>query len=83
MGKKKDRCKTNDFFCLTAALLALYSSISAANTITQQMIATRNIPTPFLAAMIPAASARIPAAGTAVASIIAGKVITERVTYGT
>ena len=56
---------------------------TAANTITQHITATRNILTPFLAATIPAISASTPAIGTAVVSTIAGKVMTDNVTYGT
>ncbi len=58
----------------------LQINICAANTITQQITATKNMLTPFLAATIPAASASTPATGTSVASMIAGKVMTDSVT---
>lgn len=47
------------------------------------MTDTGNSPSPNQAARMPAARATAPAKGEAVASIIAGTVITARVTYGT
>ena len=65
------------FFIL---LSAYFINNSAINTTTQHKEATGKSPAPKNAAIIPAARAIIPAIGEFVASIIAGKVITERVT---
>lgn len=61
----------------------LYTIISVKNTIREHIVATGNSPKPHQAAKTPTISARIPATGYSVASIMAGKVITARVTYGT
>ena len=50
------------------------------STIRQQVAAVPKRPAPNHAAAIPATKASAPAAGTCVASIIAGKVITASVT---
>ncbi len=47
------------------------------------MIDTGKRPRPNQAAMMPSAKAMAPASGDDVASVIAGNVITARVTYGT
>ena len=47
------------------------------------MIETGKRPRPNQAAMMPSAKAMAPASGDDVASVMAGKVITARVTYGT
>ena len=47
------------------------------------MTDTGKSPSPNHAAMMPSARAIAPASGDDVASVIAGKVITARVTYGT
>ena len=49
----------------------------------QQAQATGKSPAPIKDRIIPTTSAIIPAIGDCVACIIAGKVITARVTYGT
>ena len=55
-------------------------NISSTNTVTQQATATWKRFPPNHAARIPIRSAAAPARGDCVASIIAGKVITESVT---
>ena len=47
------------------------------------MTDTGKSPRPNHAAMMPRTSAKVPASGDDVASVMAGKVITARVTYGT
>ena len=56
---------------------------SKTNTTAQQEIATGNSPNPSQAQMIPTIKAISPATGDWVDSIIAGKVMTASVTYGT
>lgn len=56
---------------------------SQTNTSKQQITDTLNSPASNQAATRPAAKAIAPAIGLCVALIIAGKVITESVTYGT
>ena len=56
---------------------------SNTNTTTQQSTETGKSPAPFHAATMPAARATPPAMGDWVALVMAGKVMTARVTYGT
>ena len=60
-----------------------YIAYSITSTTRQQMIDTGKRPRPNHAAMMPRISAKVPASGDDVASVMAGKVITARVTYGT
>ena len=77
---KENRCLRKELEEAQKERGLLQINICAANTITQHITATRNILTPFLAATIPAVSASTPATGTSVASMIAGKVMTDSVT---
>ena len=61
---------------------AYYITSSRTSTVTQHSTATSTILTPFHAAAMPTPSAAAPASGFWVASSIAGKVITDSVTYG-
>ena len=60
-----------------------YIAYSITSTTRQQMMETGKRPRPNQAAMMPSAKAIAPASGDDVASVMAGKVITARVTYGT
>lgn len=58
-------------------------NISNINTVKQHMTVTLNSPRSLYAATIPTINEINPASGLIVESIIAGKVITDNVTYGT
>ena len=60
-----------------------YRNSSRMNTVAQQATETVNRLAPFQANAMPAASAASPAYGLRVVSMMAGKVITASVTYGT
>ena len=68
------------FFVLLQAILSAYIVYSIISTTRQQMIETGKRPRPNHAAMMPSAKAMAPAIGDDVASVMAGKVITARVT---
>ena len=59
------------------------AAVSQRKTTPQQSAAIPTMLTPFHAASTPTISARIPATGICGAVVIAGKVITANVTYGT
>ena len=70
-------------FVLLQAILSAYIVYSIISTTRQQMMETGKRPRSNQAAMMPSAKAMAPAIGDDVASVMAGNVITARVTYGT
>lgn len=74
-GAKMDKkCPHADTFCY------YIKNISSINTTRQHITDTGKSPSPSQAAAMPMTSAAPPASGDAVASMMAGKVITESVT---
>lgn len=69
--------------CALQAYIMCITIVSQINTTPQHMAAIPIMLMPRQAAMIPTTSARTPANGICGAAMIAGKVMTARVTYGT